>query len=333
MLGRERALEEGQAVVGRREQLGVEEREGDLVARRVDDRVDLLDAPVLEGDAVAPQLGDVGLRRRVAGAETQQQLARDGRVGLQEVVVGRDQPVVLHPARGDEGEGAGEEPLQLQRDVRVRVDQLPDRLAEQVLGHDPGAAAGREEDVLGDALARELGDDVDGAVADPDDEDALADHVEGLGGREVVVRVDRLARELAGELGDAGVPVVAVPDDEELELVGLAVLGGDRPAAVRRCARPSRPGSRSGCGRAGRRLRRSCRCRRGPARGAGSPGTRPRSSACRGTRRCRARCRCGASGRPTSARSGCRSTSCRRCRRRPRSRCRAPRGRPGPCPR
>ena len=83
-----------------------------------------------------------------------------------------------------------------------------------------------------DALARELGGDVHGAVADPDHQHALAVHVERVGGAEVVVGVDRLAVEAAREVRVARVPVVAVADDQEVELLRGAVLERDPPAAL-----------------------------------------------------------------------------------------------------
>ena len=97
-----------------RDQAGVEEREADPVARRVDDRVDLLDAPVGEAHPVALELGHVGLGHGVARAQPEQDLAGHGRVGLQEVVVGGGQAEVLHPARDQPRNEPGEPPLEPQ---------------------------------------------------------------------------------------------------------------------------------------------------------------------------------------------------------------------------
>ena len=252
-------------------------------------------------------------------------------MGLEEVVVGVGETEVLHPPGGEAGQRPRHQPLELQGQPRVDLDQRVERAAEEVLRHHPGAAAGGDEHLLGDALARELRGDVDGAVPDADDQHPLAVEVERVARADVVVGVERLAVEAAGEVGEARVPVVAVADDQEVELLGRAVAERDPPAAAVLAARRARPGSRSGFGRAARTRRRSGAGSPGSGSGAGSPGTRPGPSACRGTRRRRARCRCGATGRPRSARSGCRSTSCRRCRRSPRSRCRGCPSRRAPC--
>ena len=210
-------LYSGSMFSGADEELGVEEREADLVAGRVDDRVDRLDRAVGEAHAVAEQLGDVALGDRVAGAEAPEQLAGDGRVGVEEVVVGRRQPEVLHAPGEDPRQRAGEPPLDARRQPRVGLDDLVGGLAEDVLRHDPRAGAGRQEDRVGDGLAAELGDDVDGGVADPDDEHALAVEVERSARVDVVVRVDRRTVEGAGEVGVARVPVMAVADEQRVE--------------------------------------------------------------------------------------------------------------------
>ncbi len=52
--GHENTLEQRKNVVGRREEVRIEERERDVVSRGVDDRVDGFDASVDELDAIAP---------------------------------------------------------------------------------------------------------------------------------------------------------------------------------------------------------------------------------------------------------------------------------------
>ena len=110
-----------------------------------------------------------------------------------------------------------------------------DRLAAEELGDDVGAAAHRQEGLLADP--RGLDGDVDRRVADPEDEDALADQDVGLA---VVVDVDLLARELLrageGRFGPARVPVVAVGDEDgavalRAPLAG-GILEGDLPLPV-----------------------------------------------------------------------------------------------------
>jgi hypothetical protein len=104
--------------------------------------------------------------------------------------------------------------------VWVGLGQLPDRLAEQVLRHHPGAAAGRDEDLLGNSLAGELRGYVNRAVADPADQDPFPRQVQGRLRIDVVVGVDRLAVEGPGEFREARIPVVPVADDQEVELLG-----------------------------------------------------------------------------------------------------------------
>src|SRR5205807_20336 len=83
----EHPLVQRQDIARCRDELRIEEWEADLVAGRIDDRVDPLDASVAEPDSIAEQLGHIGLGDSVARAEPQQQLAGDGRMGLQEVVI------------------------------------------------------------------------------------------------------------------------------------------------------------------------------------------------------------------------------------------------------
>ncbi len=89
----------------------------------------------------------------------------------------------------------------------------------------------RKTDV-GDGLAAELGDDVHGAVADPDDEHALAVEVERGARVDVVVGVDLRPVEGAGEVGVAWVPVVPVADEQRVEVLAATVLERDLPAAA-----------------------------------------------------------------------------------------------------
>ncbi len=151
---------------------------------------------------------------------------------VEEVVVGRRQPEVLHAPGEDPRQHPREPPLQADRQPRVDLDDLIGGFAEDVLRHDPRAGAGREEDGVRDGLAPELGDDVDGGVADPDDEHALAIEVEWGARVDVVVRVDRGPVERAGEVGVAGVPVVPVADEQRVEALGRAVCERDLPAAA-----------------------------------------------------------------------------------------------------
>ena len=81
-------------------------------------------------------------------------------------------------------------------------------------------------------LAGQLDGDVGSTVAEADHQDALALQVQRVGRVDVVVGVQGLAGELARELGRPRVPVVAVRDHEQVEVPGLAALGGQLPATV-----------------------------------------------------------------------------------------------------
>jgi hypothetical protein len=96
-----------------------------------------------------------------------------------------------------------------------------------------GARARGEEDGVRDRLAAQLGDDVDRAVADPDDQHPLAVEVERRARVDVVVRVDRRAVEVAGELGDRGSQWWPLQTSRRVEGLRRAVLERDQPAAGR----------------------------------------------------------------------------------------------------
>ena len=121
-------------------------------------------------------------------------------------------------------------------------------------GHHPGAPARREEHLLGDALARELGDDVDRAVADPDDEHALAaEDRAGRSGRCSGGSGSSVRRSVPGKLRAGRVPVVAVADEQRVEALRRRCPDRRRRSRVgvlhRRC--------RSGSARAARTRRRT----------------------------------------------------------------------------
>jgi hypothetical protein len=117
-----------------------------------------------------------------------------------------------------------------ERDARARGERV-ERLAEQVLRHDPRAAPGGEEGVRRD-LAR-LDGDVHRRVAHAEDDDVLALQRLVV---DVLVRVHLHALELVGArergLGPALVPVVAVGDEQHVVALGLAGVGRDLPRAV-----------------------------------------------------------------------------------------------------
>ena len=151
-------------------------------------------------------------------------------MGLAELVVGLGQAVALgvagvaldHLVDHALADGEG--------DARV-VGELVDGLAEDVLGDDPGAAAGGQVGVGGDVGG--LDGDVHGAVAHAEDDDVLA-------GEERVVDVGVGVHLLAGErvgagegrFGPARVPVVAVGDEQRVVGARLAAVERDLPGAV-----------------------------------------------------------------------------------------------------
>ena len=112
---------------------------------------------------------------------------------------------------------------------RVRLYDLISRLAEDVLRHDIGPGASREEDGVGHGLARQLGDDVDRAVADPHDEHALSMEIQGGTRVDILVGVDLGPVEGSGEVGVARVPMVAITDEQRIEVLLAAVAERDAP--------------------------------------------------------------------------------------------------------
>jgi hypothetical protein len=119
------------------------------------------------------------------------------------------------------------------RGRRERVE----RLAEEVLGDDPRAAAGGEVRVARDLAG--LDRDVHRAVAHAEHDDVLVLQEVVV---DVVVRVHLHALELvgAGERGlrPALVPVVAVGDEQHVVVLRLAGVGRDLPRAVGQPLRP-----------------------------------------------------------------------------------------------
>ena len=141
----EDAPEQLDVVVGRGDEVLVEERERDLVARAVDDDVGLDAAAVGELDLVAVEARDVRLGRDRAVREAVEDAPGDGRVRLAEAVVGLRQAVVLHVADGLlEDQPRSAFCADLERDPRVgRRAGRRGRRRRRTWG-DPRAAAGGE---------------------------------------------------------------------------------------------------------------------------------------------------------------------------------------------
>ena len=123
--------------------------------------VDLLDAAVDEADAVALQLGDVGLGYRVARAQAQQELAGDGGMGVEEPVVRLGRPKSSMRPEVIRGRSCANPSLQAERQPRVRsCTSWSVGRPNAYFGRITQPPLGREEDLLCDALAGQLGDDV-----------------------------------------------------------------------------------------------------------------------------------------------------------------------------
>jgi hypothetical protein len=101
VVGIDHAVVQGDLVVLRGDQVRVEEREADLVAGAVDDRVDLFDGAVDEPHPVAVPALHIRLDGDVAVAEPVEQIRRDRRVRREDPVIRLRQAVVGHPPLGD----------------------------------------------------------------------------------------------------------------------------------------------------------------------------------------------------------------------------------------
>lgn len=76
-------------IVGGADELGIEEREGDVVSRCVDDDVEVIGGAVVEVNRRPVESVDVGLGDDITGAEPERQLDRLGRMRFEELVIGR----------------------------------------------------------------------------------------------------------------------------------------------------------------------------------------------------------------------------------------------------
>ncbi len=218
------------AVLGGRDEVLLEEREGDLVARAVHHHVGLHRAAVREPDPSRGERLDVRLRGDGAVLDAVEDAPGDGRVGLAEAMVRLRQPVPLGWAGVAEQEPLGDPLTKLERQAGV-VAELVDGFAEYVLRHDPHALARRQVGALGDVGG--LDRDVHRRVPHPEHHHAAAreDRVLDVG---VGVELQSLELLAAGERGfwPARVPVVAVGDDQHVVFPGLAPLELDRPHAL-----------------------------------------------------------------------------------------------------
>lgn len=123
-------------VVRNLQHFGTKERERNLVARCVQNRVERFARAVFEPDLAAAQLGDVRLDGNIAAAQANQELARDGGVGLPDPMLGARQTVVLHSPHGQAHQHFAEQSLWQQGEPRSRANHGVERLPEDVLGND-----------------------------------------------------------------------------------------------------------------------------------------------------------------------------------------------------
>ena len=139
-IGMEDAAEELDVVVGRRDEVRVEEREGDLVAGAVDDHVDVARVPSLNSTVSPSRRRDFGLGAMVPWAMRSRM--RPETVGWASPNCGRAWAARSARGRRRAGDQRVDHALaDLERDAGV-LRQLVGRSAEHVLGDDPRPAAG-----------------------------------------------------------------------------------------------------------------------------------------------------------------------------------------------
>ena len=97
--GLEHPLVQRDVVVGSAHEVLVEEREGDVVPRGVDDDVEVGLCVVVEMHCGPVEATDIGLGDDIARPEPQRQFHRLRRMRLEELVIGSGQPEVLRSPR------------------------------------------------------------------------------------------------------------------------------------------------------------------------------------------------------------------------------------------
>ena len=166
-----------------------------------------------------------------------QQVLADRRVRLQRPMIRHRQAVGGRQAKLQSHHPAHDERCHLPGHPRKEVlglRQAGDGRAAEPLGKDPRAAADHQEHACRQRAAAEFRRDVDGTVAEPDDDHALAAQVHRILRIAVGMRVHLRAVEVAGRhrIGALRVPVVAVGDDQRVEQLDLAVAERHLPAAI-----------------------------------------------------------------------------------------------------
>src|SRR3990170_7632098 len=223
-------IEEGTAV-GAKDEIIVEEGNGDLVAGGVHDEIGFDLASVAEADLVAGELHDFGLHPDAAMAAELRQCRAHGRVGVHDAMLGLGQTVAFVLTH-HQPLPMGVEPVAQaarHRDLLAEIDDAIHWPAEHEFRHEISAAAHAEIDPLGDA--RRIDDDVGAGIARADHHDALVGEL--LYGA-IVARMQDLAGERAGDLRRARHMMMAVGDDESAVEAGAFLAGDlDAPAVLR----------------------------------------------------------------------------------------------------
>jgi hypothetical protein len=180
-----------------------------------------------------------GLNRMSPQPGPGQELAADRGVGLQGLVVGLGEAIVLHGANRALDRAPGQGQAELARHPGGHGGFVG-RLAVHIFRKHPDAAAGGHGQGLGDRSLGEFGSDIHGRIAHADDDDVLAPHVDGIERVAIGVAVKGRALELAGIFGDARAPMVAVAHEQDVvepcftsgkrhlpQAVGIATRGLD----------------------------------------------------------------------------------------------------------
>ena len=225
-------LVEGQAVLGVRDQFRVlEKRELHVVAGGVDDDVHVLDAVVGEAHLPALQGLDPRAEGDVAAARPGQELTADRRMGLQGLMVGLGQAIVLHGAQGLLDGLAGEGEAQLAGHPG-RHGRLVRRTAVHVLGQDPDAPPRRDDQPARQGPLGQLRGDVHGRIAHAHHHHGLAADVHRIKGRAIGVGVKGHPVEMARIVRRPRAPVVAIADKENVVMPCFTCRKRDVPEAI-----------------------------------------------------------------------------------------------------
>ena len=148
---------------------------------------------------------------------------------LEQLVIGRRQPVCRRVCAKRRGNQLRDFALPGQRQVGRRAEEFVSRLPGKIFGHDPGTGSGRQGDLVLQGLGRQFDGDVSRAVADAHHQDSLSGQRQRCLRVDVVVGVDGRTGEGAREVRESRIPVVTVAHDQQVELPHRTGLVLDRP--------------------------------------------------------------------------------------------------------